>query len=168
MDEVAETATDTSLPTIQSAAGFAEVGDGRELAVDRARSVPSRVQGVASFLRGIFVLEAGVDVADKMVIIIIAYDYLFNLPKLAHLAPEVLVESIKVVLQLAGVHLVLWVVGRVLVEVGEEDRLTVGGLDMLARAAVTVSACANLVVEGAVDFVGFGTEDTGEVIRHCT
>jgi len=73
-----------------------------------------------------------------------------------------------VVLQLAGVHLVLWVVGRVLVEVGEEDRLTVGGLDMLARAAVTVSACANLVVEGAVDFVGFGTEDTGEVIRHCT
>ncbi len=66
MDEIAETTTDTSLPTIQSAAGFAEVGDGRELAVDRARSVPSRVQGVASFLRGIFVLEAGVDVADKI------------------------------------------------------------------------------------------------------
>lgn len=66
MDEIAETTADTSLPAIQSATGFAEVGDGRELAVDRARSVPSGVQGVAGFLRGIFVLEAGIDVADKI------------------------------------------------------------------------------------------------------
>jgi len=68
-----------------------------------------------------------------------------------------------VVLQLARVHLVLGVVGRVLVEVGEEDGLGVGGLDVLARAAVAVAAGADFVVEGAVDFVLFGAEDGGEI-----
>ena len=67
------------------------------------------------------------------------------------------------VLQLAGVHLVLGVVGRVLVQVGQEDGLRVGGLDVLAAAAVAVAAGADLVVEGAVDFVLFGAEDGGEV-----
>ena len=32
---------------------------------------------------------------------------------------------------------------------------------MLARAAVAMAACADFVVEGAVDFVGFGAEDGG-------
>lgn len=67
------------------------------------------------------------------------------------------------VLQLAGVHLVLGVVGRVLVQVGQEDGLRVGRLDVLAAAAVAVAAGADLVVEGAVDFVLFGAEDGGEV-----
>lgn len=65
------------------------------------------------------------------------------------------------VLQLAWVHLVLRVVGRVLVEVGEQDGLAVRGLDVFARAAVAVSAGADFVVEGAVDFVLFGAEDGG-------
>ncbi len=38
---------------------------------------------------------------------------------------------------------------------------------MFARAAVTVSAGADLVVEGAVDFVLLGSEDRGEVVGHC-
>lgn len=71
------------------------------------------------------------------------------------------------VLQLAGVHLVLGVVGRVLVEVGEEDCLAVGRLDVLARAPVAVPARSDLVVEGAVDLVGFCAKDAGEVVRHC-
>ena len=37
---------------------------------------------------------------------------------------------------------------------------------MLSRAAVTVSAGADLVVEGAVDFVLLGTEDGGQVVGH--
>ena len=49
------------------------------------------------------------------IIIVITNHHLLDLAKLAHLAPEVLVESIKVVLQLARVHLVLRVVGGVLV-----------------------------------------------------
>ena len=67
------------------------------------------------------------------------------------------------VLQLAGVHLVLGVVGRVLVQVGQEDGLRVGRLHVLAAAAVAVAAGADLVVEGAVDLVLFGAEDGGEV-----
>lgn len=37
---------------------------------------------------------------------------------------------------------------------------------MLARTAVAVSACADLVVEGAVDFVLLRAEDGGEVVGH--
>lgn len=70
------------------------------------------------------------------------------------------------VLQLAGVHLALGVVGWVLVHVGHEHGLGVGGLDVLSGAAVTVSACANLVVKGAVDLVLLGTEDRREVVGH--
>lgn len=37
---------------------------------------------------------------------------------------------------------------------------------MFSRAAVAVAACADLVVEGAVDFVLLGAEDGGEVVGH--
>jgi len=37
---------------------------------------------------------------------------------------------------------------------------------MLSRAAVAVPTGADFIVEGTVDFVGFGTEDGGEVVRH--
>ena len=37
---------------------------------------------------------------------------------------------------------------------------------MLARTAVAVSAGADFVVETAIDFVLFGAEDGGEVVRH--
>ena len=67
------------------------------------------------------------------------------------------------VLQLARVHFVFRVVGRVLVQVWQEDGLGVGGFDVLATAAVAVSAGADLVVEGAVHFVLLRTEDGGEV-----
>lgn len=70
-------------------------------------------------------------------------------------------------LQLFGVELGLGVVGGVLVEVGEQHGLRVGGLDVLARTAVAVAACTDLVVEGAVDLVLLGAEDGGEVVRHC-
>ena len=102
---------------------------------------------------------------EPTIIIIIAHHHLLRLPVLAHLAPKVLVKGVKVVLQLAGVHLVLGVVGRVLVQVGQEDGLRVGRLDVLAAAAVAVAAGADLVVEGAVDLVLFGAEDGGEVAR---
>jgi len=49
------------------------------------------------------------------IIIVVAHDYLFDFSVLAHLAPEVFVEGIEMVLQLACVHLVFGVVGGVLV-----------------------------------------------------
>jgi len=69
-------------------------------------------------------------------------------------------------LHLLRVHLVLGVVRGVLVEVRQQDRLRVRRLDVFARAAVAVAARADLVVEGAVDFVLLRSEDGGEVVGH--
>lgn len=55
------------------------------------------------------------------------------------------------VLELAGVHLVLRIVCWVMIQVWEEDSLRVGGLDMLPRTAVAMAASADFVVEGAVN-----------------
>lgn len=52
------------------------------------------------------------------IVVVITYDDLLNLPVFAHLAPEVFVEGIEMILELRRVHLVLGVVGWVLVEVG--------------------------------------------------
>lgn len=70
------------------------------------------------------------------------------------------------VLQLAWVHLVLGVVGRVLVHVWHQDGLRVGRLDVFPRASVAMSAGSDLVVEGAIDLVLLGTENGGEIVGH--
>jgi hypothetical protein len=85
----------------------------------------------------------------RTVIVVVADDELLELAVLAELAPDVLVEGVEVVLQLGGVHAVLGVVGRVLVEVGHEDGLAVGRLDVFSGAAVAVAAGA--------DFLDFAT-----------
>ena len=66
MNEIAEAATHTTFAAVEAAACFAEIGDRRELAVDGSAGVPARVERVACFLRIVFVLEAGVDVADQI------------------------------------------------------------------------------------------------------
>jgi hypothetical protein len=109
----------------------------------------------------------GIGGGGLTIVIIVTNHYLLNLAILAHLAPEVLVESIEVVLQLTRIHLDFRVVGGVLVEIGQKDRLAVGRLNVLSRAAVAMPARADLVVEGAVDFVLLGAKDGGQVIRHC-
>jgi hypothetical protein len=52
------------------------------------------------------------------VVIVITYDNLLYLTIVTHLAEKVFVECVKVVLQLRWVHLVLWIEGWVLIEVG--------------------------------------------------
>jgi len=52
-----------------------------------------------------------------MVIIIVTNHHLLDLAVLAHLAPEVLVECVKMILQLTRVHLVFGVVCWVLVQI---------------------------------------------------
>ena len=66
MNEVAEAAAHTAFATVESAARLAEVGHRGEFAVDGAAGVPARVEGVACFLGVVFVLEAGIDVADEV------------------------------------------------------------------------------------------------------
>jgi hypothetical protein len=100
------------------------------------------------------------------VIVVVTDNQFLEFAIFAHLAPYVLVKSVEVILQLARVHLVLGIVGRVLVHVWHEDGLRVRGLNVFARAAVAVAACADLVVEGAVDLVLLSTENGGEVVGH--
>jgi hypothetical protein len=105
--------------------------------------------------------------AGLTIVVVVAYNQLLDQPVLAQLAPDVLVKSVKVHLHLLRVHLVLRVVRRVLVQVGQQDRLRVRRLDVLARAAVAVAAGADLVVERAVDLVLLRAEDGREVVRHA-
>lgn len=49
------------------------------------------------------------------------------------------------VLELRWVHSVLGIVRRVLVEVGHENGLTVGRLDVLSRAAIAVTTSADFL-----------------------
>lgn len=60
---------------------------------------------------------------DLTIIVVIAHNNLLRLAILAHFAPKVLVEGVKMVLQLRGIHLVFGVIGRVLIEVGKKDGL---------------------------------------------
>lgn len=64
MDEIAEAAAHAPLAAVEPAAGFAEVGHGRQFAVDGAGGVPATVESVAGGLRRVFVFEACVNVAD--------------------------------------------------------------------------------------------------------
>lgn len=166
MNKVTEAATDTTFAAVETATGLAEVGDGTELAVNGPGGVPAAVELVAGTLGRVLVLEARVDVADQVVVVVVAHDELLELAVLAHFAPYVLVEGVKVVLQLRGVHAVLGVEGRVLVQIGHEDGLRVRRLDVLATAAVAVAAGTDLVVEGAVDLVLLSAKDGGEEIGH--
>lgn len=98
MYKVTETSADTSLSTIESATSLSEICNRAEFAVDGSCSIPAAVQVIAGLLRRVLVLEARIDVADKMVVVVVAHDELLYLAILAHLAPDVLVEGVKVVL----------------------------------------------------------------------
>jgi len=98
MYKIAEASTDAAFATIEPTARFSEIGNGGKFAVDGATGVPARVERVAGFLCIIFVLEARIDVADEMVIVIVAHDHFLYLAVLAHLTPKILVEGVKVVL----------------------------------------------------------------------
>lgn len=102
----------------------------------------------------------------RTVVVVVAYYQLLDKAVLAQLAPNVLVEGVKVHLHLLRIHLVLGVVRRVLVQVGQQNRLRVRRLDVFSRAAVAVAARADFVVEGAIDLVLLGSEDGGEVVGH--
>ncbi len=57
------------------------------------------------------------------VVVVVANHHLLHFSKLAHLAPEILVEGVEVVLELTRVHLVLRIKGWILIEVRQEDGL---------------------------------------------
>jgi hypothetical protein len=70
---------------------------------------------------------SGIDMEMRKhtIIVVVADNELLKLAVLAKLAPDILVEGVKVVLELRLVHSVLGVVCRVLVKVGHKNRLAV-------------------------------------------
>jgi hypothetical protein len=66
MNEVAEATADAAFAGVEATTRLAEIGDGRQLAVYGAASIPAGVEAVAGLLRVFFVLEAHVDVADEI------------------------------------------------------------------------------------------------------
>lgn len=132
VDEIAKSTSDAALSTVQTATSLAEVGDGTQLAVDRAAGVPARVESVASILSRILILESGVDVAHKMVVGVVADNKLLQLSVLAQLAPQVLVESVEVIGALLGSQACAGIVSRVLVHARQQNGLAVRWLDVLS------------------------------------
>lgn len=151
MNEITETPAYAAFTAVQPAAGFPKIGHRTEFAVNRARGIPAAVERVAGGLCRVFVFEPRVHVPDQVVIVVVADDDLLDLPVLAHLAPDVLIESIEVVLDLLRGQFALWVICRVLVEIRHEDGLRIGRFDVLARAPVAMAARADFVVKRAVD-----------------
>lgn len=64
MYEIAKATAHTPFARVESTAGLAEVRHWRQLAVDGPRRIPAAVEGVAGFLRRVFIFEARVDVTD--------------------------------------------------------------------------------------------------------
>lgn len=170
MYKITEPTAHTALATIQPTTRLAEIRHGAEFRIYRSRSVPATIQRVARSLRILLVLEPRIHIPDQMIVVVIAHHHLLDLAVLAHLAPKVLVEGVKVVLQLRCVHLGRvgrGVVRRVLVQVRQQDGLAVRGLDVFAGTSVAVPAGADFVVETAVDFVLFCAEDGCQVVGHA-
>ena len=166
MNEIAKPTPHAAFCRVQPTTRLPKIRHRTQFTVNRPGSIPPRIERIARRLCTFLILEPRIHVPDQMVVIVIAYDHLLHLAVLAHLAPEVLVEGVEVVLELRGREAGLVVVCGVLVEVREQDGLRVGGLDVFARAAVAVAAGADLVVEAAVDLVLFRAEDGGEVVGH--
>ena len=70
VNKIAEASSYAALTAIESATSFSKIRDRAQLAVDRPRRIPSRVQ------RTILVFESCIYVADQMVIVIVAYYHL--------------------------------------------------------------------------------------------
>lgn len=66
MNEITKSTSHAALSGVQATTRFAKIGDGRQFAVDGAAGVPAGVERVAGGLCRVFVLEAGVDVADEI------------------------------------------------------------------------------------------------------
>lgn len=89
-----------------------------------------------------------------MVADIITDVHLLHLAVLGQFDEEVLKEVIEMLLVSLLVQDPGGTVVRVHVDVGEEDRLGKGGLDMLPGAPLAVTTGPDLEIEGAVDPVG--------------
>jgi len=100
MHEVAESTSGALAHLVLTTAGLSEVGDGRELSVDRGPTVPSIVQ-IRDGLGGIFFFpKLDIHIADQVVTQVVTNVHFLNLSIfILHLQEDVLKEVIIVLLE---------------------------------------------------------------------
>jgi len=167
--EVAVTTAVTLSFVVLSAPSFAEIRHRRELHVQLSARVVAAGQGLLAFSCVLLIFELDVDIAHHVVAQVLAHVALFNLAMLGELLVDLLVEFVKVFLDLFTVKAV-WITSRsrhcgsgVHPHVFDNQGLGEWGLVVLARAPVTVPAGADLEVEGAVHAIFLGAVDTSQV-----
>jgi hypothetical protein len=82
--------------------GLPKICHRRQFRVYRTGGIPPTIQSVESTLRSLLVLEPGVDISNEMVAVIVAHMQFLQFPIQAQLGVEILVEGIKVFLDLGG------------------------------------------------------------------
>jgi len=172
MHEVAESASRALSHLVLATAGFAEVGDGRQLAVDGETVVPTVVQ-IRHRLRGVlFLAELDVDVTHQMIAQIVADVHLLDLAVLVlHFKKDVF-EKVIVVLLLLHVGDGGCSFGRggrvlqVAVTVLEHDGLGESGFVVQPGTGGAVTASPDFDVKRTVDLVLLRPENRSQILGH--
>lgn len=77
--------------------------------------------------------------------------HLLDFTVLGQFDKEILVDIVKVLLNLSLGQITTGIMGRVMVHVGDKDGLREIGFDVFTRTTITMSTSTNLEVEGTVD-----------------
>jgi len=170
--EVAEPTSGALAHLVLTTAGLSEVGDRRELGVDRGTVVPSIVQ-ICDSLGGVFFLpKLDVHVADQVVTQVVANVHFLDLAVfILHLHEDVLEEVVIVLLEF-HVRYHRGRIGRgrcilrVPVAVLQDYGLGEGGFVVKSRARSAVTTGTDLEVERTVDLVLLCPEDGCQVFGH--
>lgn len=152
---------------VLSTARLAEIRDGREF----RKYGPSRIPPLVELLDGpsscILLLEAHIYIADEVIANIVANDhFLDGTVAGGEFEEHVLVEEVKVLLQLGRCQDAVGVMGRIQINVRDEQGDGIVGLDMLAATLVAVTTGPYFVVKGAVDS-SKGVQKTNNLERTC-
>jgi hypothetical protein len=160
---------------ILTTCGFPEISHWREVQNDGSACVESATQCIQGRSSVLFLSKFYVDVADHVVCKVVANVEIFDFSIFAELLKNVFVEILKVLLKFARIRLlnvpvlihaaVKPRVGR-LIHVRQQQSLTRRRPVVKARAAVAMTADANLEVERTVDTVLLRAEDGGKMLRH--
>jgi len=165
MHEVAKSASGAFSHLVLTTTGFAEIGDWRQLAIDRQSVVPSVVQIRHGFGRVFLFAEFDVDVTNQVIAQVVANVHLFHLAVFVFHFQEDVLEKVIVVLLLFDVRDGGSGLGRrsrvlqVAITILEDDGLGESGFVVEARTGRAVTASADFDVKRTVDLVLFRPEN---------
>lgn len=172
MHEVTVTPSIAHIFLILSACSFTKICNWREVDNDRAACIKPSAKILKRISCMLFLPKLYIHISDHVISYVVTDIQILNISVLAQLLKQILIEILKVVLDLAGVEILGLGVDAgsehvgALVHVGEEKGGADGGLRVEARAAVAMPARADLEVERAVHSVLLRTEYGRQVLRH--